>query len=212
MCRGLLLIRVTPAQEPANFDAKVRKPGQKFLADWPAGKKVDFRRREYWRECLGELHDAYQGICAYTCHYVPRDTGGDTVDHFVPRLINPTLAYEWDNFRFACRNMNAKKGSKTGIIDPFQIAPGMFELQFPSLQVAVGAAMAGQLASLAASSISLLGLNRERYIKPRLKYVLEYRDGDISARHLALHAPFISQELHRQGISRTDLKTIMVEP
>jgi hypothetical protein len=203
------MIRVQPAPEPGIFDDRVRQPGEKFLNSVPKGQKANFRYREYWRRILDEIHRAYGGICSYTCHYVPLDTGADTVEHFVPRDVDPSLAYEWDNFRFVCGRMNGRKSKYTDVVDPFAVVTGMFELSFPSLQVDVGSGMSGLSAALAATTITRLGLNKERNVRARAKYILDYRDDKISEEYLESHAPFLHSELKRQKISRADLSVLM---
>ena len=205
------MIKVKAAHEPPGFDAKVRKPGHTYLGSVPAGKKVRFRGREYWRKVLDELHDSYQGICAYTCHYIPADTGGDTVEHFEPKSLVPSLAYEWSNYRFVCSRLNARKGNRTDVVDPFLVPKGMFRMHFPSLQVQVGEGLSAAHVKLAKSTIKRLKLNQERNIKARLEYVTRYRDGKHSLSHLEDHAPFIHGELKRQRLTRARL-TILMPP
>lgn len=197
------------AAEPADFDRKVRAPGDAFLKSLPAGAKVNFRGREYWRKILRELHNSYNGICAYTCHYIPLDVGGDTVEHFMPKKSYPALAYEWANFRLVCSRLNGRKKDHQDVVDPFLITPGMFELMFPSLLIREGSGLSAANKKLAKSSIARLKLNHERNIEARLEYVLRYRDGKHSLLHLSDHAPFIHNELTRQGLNSASLKVLM---
>jgi hypothetical protein len=212
LSKGHGVIPVNPAPEPANFNAQVRIPGASYLASLPVGQTVRFKKsNSYWTRALPDLHRAYHGICAYTCHYIPSDTGMDTADHFQPKKAFPNLAYEWTNLRLVSNRMNARKGTFTDVVDPFAVLPGMFELDFPSLQVKPGAAMTGTNRSLADSTIKRLKLNHERNINARLEYVVRYRDSRYDFQHLAEHAPFIYSELQRQGISRAQL-TVLLPP
>jgi hypothetical protein len=202
------VIRVEPSLEPDDFDGLVRQPGLKFLSTVPEDQKINWRRREYWRKSIGALHERYGGICAYTCHYVPLDTGGNTVEHFIPRSLRRELAYEWNNFRFVCGLMNGRKSNHQDVVDPFLVLENMFELDFPSLQIRPGPNLRGKIQTLAKSTITRLGLNKERNIRARTKYVTDLRDRRVSAAYVASHAPFISSEIDRLGI-RDALKAIM---
>jgi hypothetical protein len=206
------MIPVAPAPEPANFNARVREPGQKFLQDKDLTRPIRFRGREYWRRTLGEMHDLYSGICAYTCHYIPLDTGSDTVEHFLARRSHPGLAYEWGNFRFVCNRMNGRKSDYCDVVDPFQVTLGMFELDFPSLQISAGNGTAGAIKTLANSTIARLKLNEERTVKARLKWVIDLRDNKINGAYMEEHAPFIHSEMARLGITQADLPIFFKEP
>ena len=201
------MIKIDLANEPTSFDQNVRVPGSDYLASL-AGSPVDFSNREYWRRCLTDLHSAYNSICAYTCHWIPLDTGSDTVEHFVAKKTDPDLAYEWSNFRLVCGRLNSRKGIHSDVVDPFAVSPGMFELDFPSLQIMEGLNIGARKSSLALSTISRLKLNDERCLRMRQQYVEELRDGHISFDYLERHAPFLAYEIDRQGI-RNNLHTVM---
>lgn len=194
------MIRVEPVPEPANFNTNVRQPGLAYLNTQPPGIAVDFSGREYWRRALSELGSAYRSICAYTCHWIAFDTGSDTVEHFIAKSLHPELAYEWSNFRFVCGRLNGRKGAHTDVVDPFAVVDGMFEIQFPSLQITAGEQLLPADREVAESTINRLKLNDERCIRARQTYLLEFRDQQISFDYLARHAPFLAKELERQGI------------
>src|SRR5688572_21693675 len=97
--------------EPNDFDRKVRKPGEIFLASKPSPKYNEWRGKEYWRLCLSELYEAYSGVCAYCAQWIPLETGVATVDHFEPKATAPGLAYEWNNYRLAASKLNSRKGN-----------------------------------------------------------------------------------------------------
>lgn len=196
------MIQVTSAAEPPNFNNLVRVPGNAFLRSLPTGVTPDWRRRDYWRKIIPELHSAYGGICAYTCHYIPEDTGSNTVEHFQPKKLFPNDAYEWSNYRLVCGRMNGRKGDHQDVVDPFVVVAGMFELDFPSLQVAIGSGLSTANDVLARSTRERLKLNDDVNIRARLAYVLDYRHGHIARSHITSHAPFIDREMTRQNITR----------
>jgi hypothetical protein len=130
------MIRVNQAAEPENFDDRVRRRGLRFLGNPPKKPTVkQWRNHSYWREVGHQLYDAYSGICAYSCHWIPYDTGADTVEHFRPKDTYPAEAYEWSNYRLVCATLNGRKGAFEDVLDPFVIQNGWFIIDFPSMLV-----------------------------------------------------------------------------
>jgi hypothetical protein len=130
------MIRVVLQPEPAIFEEHVRRPGQAFLGRNPNPTLKQFNTHSYWRRILKPLHTAYNGICAYSCHWIPYDTGCDTVEHFLSKKARPNQAYEWSNYRLVCGTLNGRKGEFDDVLDPFLVNNGDFVLRFPSLLVA----------------------------------------------------------------------------
>jgi len=90
--------------EPAHFFERVQKRGEEFLKLHPDVKGNLLK--PYWRAIIPDLYNAYSGICAYTCHWTPYDTGWKTVEHFRPKELYPQEAYLWANYRFVCGTLN----------------------------------------------------------------------------------------------------------
>lgn len=195
------MIRIAEYKEPPNFDASVRQPGQRFL-----GKKIpqhskDWAGHEYWRRAIPLLRASYSSICSYTCHFIPSDTGSESIDHFVDKMSDPSKAYEWTNFRYACGRLNGRKGTRK-VVDPFMIPEdGLFELHLPSMLMLVKDDIADAgLYRLADETIRILGLNdEETCVKARLCWLQQYVNSDMTICQLAVFAPFIAAELGRQG-------------
>jgi hypothetical protein len=126
------VIPVESAPEPQTFDAKVRQPGLAWLAEKgltgvaapPKGLKV----KAYWTECLEDMLQAYDRICAYASLRIAHATGARSVDHFAPKSKALLAAYEWDNYRLACSLANARKNNFTDVLDPFVMQPDTFVL------------------------------------------------------------------------------------
>jgi hypothetical protein len=199
------MIRVSSAPEPASFNDLVRAPGQRYLNSIAPRAKPNFTNRNYWKAILPELHSAYHNICAYSCHWMPLDTGADTVEHFVPKSLDPARAYEWQNYRLACARLNGRKGNFQDVVDPFRVHEGMFHLHFPSLCVVPGRIRR----RLANSTIERLKLNESRCVETRRHYVENYLNGEITISYLRRHAPFLGLELVRQHISKKQLARFM---
>jgi hypothetical protein len=122
------MIPVKPAPMPPDFDKKVRRHGLSAIAELvgepplikrpgPRRKKIAERREDipaesfppFWREALDDMLLAYDRTCAYMAIYIEKVTGAPTVDHMIPRSVEWTQVYEWDNYRLACSLMNSRK-------------------------------------------------------------------------------------------------------
>lgn len=205
------MIHVTPAAEPPVFNAKVRVPGRAYLATTANPTTKQFNSHAYWRRVLQELRTAYKSICAYSCHYVPFDTGSDTVEHFRPKQSYPQDAYEWTNYRFVCGRLNGRKQIFEDVLDPFLIEDGWFILDFPSLLVKPSPGLDTQQQKAVQDSIDRLQLNDESTcVKQRGHYVTRFCEAgqDYFDTVLAVDTPFIAAEILRQGL-RDTLRTVM---
>jgi len=143
---------------------------------------------------------AFNGICAYSCHWIPRDSGAGTVDHFRPKARYPDLAYEWSNYRLANLLCNSRKGDHEDVLDPFEVQAGWFTLNFPSLMVRPEAKLARLHRDRVQATIDRLRLNDEAVLETRLQYLLLYCTGEASIHLLRALAPFIVVELERQDL------------
>ncbi|MBZ9684530.1 MULTISPECIES: hypothetical protein [unclassified Mesorhizobium] len=98
--------------------------------------------------------------------------------------------------------LNARKGTKT-VVDPFDVQPEMFRLDFSSLFVFVGEGFLDD--RLLSDTIEILKLNDDIVVDSREEYVSLYASGIVDLEYLSRRAPFIYLELRRQEISRADL-------
>ena len=194
------MIFIQEQPEPLRFKKDVREPGRRFLTGNRTPTAGQWNGHWYWRRVLGELHAAYRGVCAYTCHWIAYDTGSETVDHFVPKSLEPTLAYEWNNFRLACGRMNGRKGNHQDVLDPFTLRRHVFELGFPSLLIRPSRKHSADLVAKAEGTIERLGLNDELCVTARWGYVKAYCASHITLQFVADHAPFIYEEIVRQKL------------
>jgi uncharacterized protein (TIGR02646 family) len=200
------LIPVAQQPEPATFAAQVRNPGRAFLRRNPRPSREDFKRAQYWNECLNDLRSAYKSICAYCCLYVPMES---SVDHFQPKSTYSHLAYEWSNYRLAHSKINSYKGNSVGILDPFHIQPGWFILDFANCHVRPNPATAQAIQNSVSHTIAVLRLNSDdSLVQFRFSLVRNYSKNHIDMDFLEGHYPFIAVELKRQGVYETIKGTI----
>ncbi|HZI15757.1 MAG TPA: hypothetical protein VE153_35650 [Myxococcus sp.] len=187
------MIHVEPQPEPPDFDACVRQRGREDLAS-PEGEL-----RPHWRQCALQLWKAYQGVCAYSCLYIPRGTGGISVDHMLPKSKRRELAYEWTNYRLACIRMNARKNDLEDVLDPFEVRDGWFALDLSTLEVVPGAGLSQELRQRVQETIDRLDLNDREFVEARSSYYDNFLKEEVSFSFLRKHFPFLANELVRQG-------------
>jgi uncharacterized protein (TIGR02646 family) len=75
-------------------------PDHEFPAVWRSDNSL--------KEALSAMSD---GHCAY-CQASVADAGPGAVEHFRPKSLFPTLAYEWDNYFYSCERCNIFKSDK----------------------------------------------------------------------------------------------------
>jgi hypothetical protein len=186
------MIKVYLQPEPERFDELVRQPGLKAIAE----DKEELP--SCWREMLPQLWDAYDGICAYVGIYIHPVTGGRSTEHFVAKSKDRDKAYEWSNYRLACRLMNARKRDFTDVLDPFEIETGWFILEFVFMQVLPNPDVSSDIQQRVQKTIDRLKLNDEDCLAARRKDYDDFLKGDISFAFLKKHSPFVAIEHSRQ--------------
>ena len=186
------MIPVAQQPEPHEFDKRVRQPGKAFLAANPSKKP-----RNFWNRAIDHLHKAYEGICAYTCVYIPHQ---GSVDHFLPQSRYRDLAYEWSNYRLATEKVNSHKGESTDIIDPFIVQKGWFVIDFPSCLIRPALGLSQGIAEQVEKTTRISKLNTYDYfVQERCDIVIDFLDGHMSFAYLSRRYPFLAAEISRQG-------------
>lgn len=209
------MIPVTPAEEPSDFQSKVRERGLRAIAEMvgerprrksgrPFGK-IASRREEipagsfptYWTECLDDFLNAFNRICAYSCFRIHPVTGAASVDHFAPKSRKWNKVYEWNNYRLAAARLNARKNSFEDLIDPFDVQEAWFHLELVGFQVFPNPQLNKSLRQQIETTITRLGLNDFRH--EREDDAQRYWDGEITLKTLQRESPFVAFELARQN-------------
>jgi uncharacterized protein (TIGR02646 family) len=194
------LIPISLQPEPHDFPARVREPGQRFLATTPRPTSKQWKNKEYWQDVIDDLYESYDGICAYSGEWIPCTTGDPTVDHYIPKSVNPQQAYEWDNFRLACLRFNRWKREFQDVVDPFTVAENSFQLLFPSLQVVPNPDLLNMDKERVVATIKRLRLNNGLCIKARRRWVIPLSQGKITFEFVKEKAPFLAHEMERQDL------------
>ena len=204
------MIRVAQKPEYPGFNSQVRQPGEAFLSVCSNPTSEQFRKRSFWSRAAKELHAAYSGICAYTATYLP-DQG--SVDHFVPKTVDPKLAYEWSNYRLASGRVNSCKGNQTNILDPFQVDDDWFEMDIPSCLLKAKSSLPKDLRARINGTINSLRLNADdHYVQERCNILIAYAKAEIALNFLKTRYPFLAKEVIRQNLAAADLALLFKLP
>jgi uncharacterized protein (TIGR02646 family) len=203
------VIPVLLKPEPPDFNLRVRQRGQ----DWIAKHRLDpnlalpdhleYPKPAYWAKqpdgysCLEQLYALYNEICAYTGLHI--SGGAKSVDHFVPKSRLVGLAFEWSNYRLACRNINTLKQDFEDVLDPFFLEPEVFFLELNTGTIYVNPSLENTELGLRADQ-TITRLKLWRLNKIRAEYFACYQNHDLSRNLLQKRAPFVYLEAERQNL------------
>lgn len=198
------MIPVQPKNEPPDFDVKVRAKGLAWLTKngYPTAGPVPEGGTlyPYWRNCLDDLYEAYDGVCAYVCAFIEPVTGNRTTDHFVAKSQDIGLAYEWANYRLACGKMNGRKHVFENVLDPFKLCEETFHLELVTGKIYPNPALDSLSTSKALETIERLDLDDPECRKLRTSQFDDYIRKDINGKYLKRKSPFVWREAQRQGL------------
>lgn len=126
---------------------------------------------------------------------------GGTVDHFVSWDEDPTLAYEWSNYRYASGWINSSKKNLTSaqLLDPFEVGEDWFEILLPSLQLVATKKIPAKYRKRAETMLIRLGLrDDERILRQRREWYRLYQDSKLTLDGLRVIAPLIAIAVEKQ--------------
>jgi hypothetical protein len=195
------MIPILRANEPANFDTIVRQPGHRFLAKTANPTEKQWKGKEYWQKSLVDMRLIYSKICSYSACWIPHSTGSHSIDHFVPKMLTPALAYEWKNFRYVSTRFNSRKGIKV-VVDPFDMKFHWFTIDFATFFIMPNDEILDEIQLLLAKdTITILKFNEdEELVNERYSYYEDYKNHHIDMVYLRKVAPFIAYEIQRQNL------------
>lgn len=197
------MIPVVMQPEPASFDIEVRKKGKLYLSqiDLSQIEIAKLPYKPFWRQCLPQLHKAYEGVCAYLCVYIELPVGGATVDHCVAKSKQPVFVYEWSNYRLACAAMNTFKNNYDDVLDPFSLSARTFCLELTSGRIYPNPELAVTEQKLAAErTIKRLRLDAPNYRELRARHFSDFVQGYFTEAYLKRISPFVWLEAQRLNL------------
>ena len=180
-------------QKPVEFRKTAEIPSKKWLANHPDAT----RPRDYWSPFWLELAQGFHDLCAYSAMYIPYGT----VDHFVSFNEDPSLAYDWSNYRYCANWINSSKQNEpsTKLIDPFEVGKKWFEILLPSLQLQVAPDAPDHIRDRAEHVIDRLHLrDDERVIRQRRSWLEQYEFGELTLQGLRRRAPLIAAAVEKR--------------
>lgn len=82
-------------------------------------EKTRYNHADVKAQLVAETH----GKCAYCESKIRHISPGD-IEHALPKSVEPSKWFEWDNLTLACSECNRRKGTKVGpFIDPYSDNP-----------------------------------------------------------------------------------------
>ena len=125
------MIPVARPEEPDLFEERTRRPGYAWLETTEYLRRD--RPRDYWSWCAEPLREAFEERCGWAAMFI----ADGNVEHLVSwaecKHDRPQLAYEWSNYRYVLPRLNSRKRSLRGLLDPFEVGPGWFRIELPTL-------------------------------------------------------------------------------
>jgi hypothetical protein len=188
---------VNPIPEPPDFNAKCRVKGNAWLALHAVGRPAD-----KWSSFRLKLADGFSNRCGYGAMHI----SSGTVDHFVSCDEDRSLAYEWSNYRYVEGWFNSSKNKhpSASLLDPFEIQPGWFEIDLPSLQLRLTDAVTPELRERAEFTLTRLPLRGdERVIRQRRGWLIAYEQQGVPLAFIDQMAPLVAEAIRRQHWPRT---------
>ena len=96
--------------------------------------------------------------------------------------------------------MNARKGARTDILDPFRVQPGWFCLELVSGRIYPNPNLLPSRREKVQTTIERLGLDDTVNRNLRADHYEGYLKGDYTSEHLKRQSPFVYEEARRQGL------------
>jgi len=187
------MMRFNLAPEPAEFDQKVRQPGNAWLI-----KNLDSQKRpkDYWSAFKSDLANGFNNLCGYSVMYEPVGT----VDHYFCCENHRHLIYEWSNYRFISGWLNSSKGTLDNrVLDPFEVGDDWFEIILLSLQLVLTDKVPPAERIRAEFTLKRLHLQKdERIMRQREVWYQMYLNGEITLEGLDKKAPLIARAVRKQ--------------
>lgn len=181
-----------PIPEPEGFDEKCREAGNDWLNVNPNCK----RPRDFWSPFRNALADGFSNRCGYGAMWI----ASGTVDHFVSVDADKSKAYDWGNYRYLDNWINSSKKKAEGLLDPFDVEDGWFEILLPSMQLVMTEVVPPAFRAQVKETITKLKLrDHETLLRQRREWYRMYQEGELSLDGLRRKAPLIAAAIDQQN-------------
>jgi len=115
-----------PIRKPRNFTRDCETHGNTWEQANPTSEKFP----PLWQRYQRQLAVGFQDRCGW---WAMRIADG-AVDHYLSKKHHRSRAYDWSNYRYISPSVNSsKRNQDDNVLDPFDIKPGWFEVQLPSM-------------------------------------------------------------------------------
>jgi hypothetical protein len=175
-----------PIRKPRNFTRDCETPGKAWEQAHPASNKFP----ALWRKFQPQLAEGFHDRCGWWAMRI----GPGAVDHYLSKKFHRDRAYDWSNYRYIAPCVNSSKGNKDDkVLDPFEIEPGWFEVQLPSMLLKRTALVPSHLQAKADFTIKELRLvSGHKVRRYRRGWYEGYKKGLITDAGLAAYAPLVA--------------------
>jgi len=180
-----------PIPKPALFDENCRRPGLQWLRINRTSKKFP----SHWREFQPDLAEGFHNRCGW---WAMRIADG-AVDHYLSKENHRRLAYSWNNYRYIAGTVNSSKKKRDDtMLDPFEVQPGWFEVQLPSMQLIRTDQVPQDLRAKADFTLTKLHLrNGIKVRRNRKRWYDDYKANKVTRDGLRDYAPLIAAAVER---------------
>ncbi|PMS25284.1 hypothetical protein C0Z19_10045 [Trinickia soli] len=117
----------------------------------------------------------------------------------MPKTKDPSLAYEWSNFRLCRAKLNHRKGEHDDVLDPYVLAEGWFRFNFTTFELYPDPDLSDDDKKKVNATIVRFELNEDdNLVQERLRAVYAYADGKLTREQLTRLYPLIASEMVAQ--------------
>lgn len=177
---------VLKIRKPGKFKDDCETPGNNWLAANPASKEFP----DHWRKFQPQLAEGFHDRCGW---WAMRIADG-AVDHYLSKKNHRHLAYDWSNYRYVSTSVNSsKRNLDDQVLDPFEIQPGWFEVQLPSMLLRRTDSVPPALRAKADFTLKTLRLvNGFKVRRNRRRWYEDHKDRGLPLANLADYAPLVA--------------------
>ena len=176
-----------PIRKPRNFTRDCETPGKAWEKAHPASNKFPALWRKYQPQLAAGFHDR--------CGWWAMRIADGVVDHYLSKKSHRSRVYDWNNYRYIAPSVNSSKGNlNNNVLDPFDIQPGWFEVQLPSMLLKRTALVPLAFQAKADFTLKKLKLiSGHKVRRNRRAWYEDYKKGLITNAGLAEYAPLVAE-------------------